>query len=149
MTSTATQIMTDGGQTLPLQRDLRDALSTYARQTWRKDTAKHMAAAWDLPLSTAQNVLKGHASAALITHVLRVGGWGLATAIVGAVIGESLETFVASEKTRLRNERRSYEAQQQRQLQRVMALAGDLHLAGGLGDPRRRRADRARGQQVR
>jgi hypothetical protein len=114
MTISADEIMTNGGQELPLQRDLRDALATYARRTWPRDTAKQMARAWDLPLTTAQNILKGHASAATVTHVLRVGGWGLGAAVVGSVIGQSLEGFVASEKTRIRNERRQYEAEHQR-----------------------------------
>ncbi|RYG80761.1 MAG: hypothetical protein EON59_14970 [Alphaproteobacteria bacterium] len=114
MTISAEEIMTNGGQDLPLQCDLRDALSIYARRTWPRDTAKQMARSWALPLSTSQNILKGHASAATITHVLRIGGWGLSAAVMGAVIGESLEGFIASEKTRLRNERRQYEAESQR-----------------------------------
>lgn len=91
MTSTAIQIMTDDGQNLPLTRDLRDALATYARREWPTHTAKRAAKAWGASHSTAINILKGHAPAATLTHVLRKGGWGLARAVVGAVIGQEFQ----------------------------------------------------------
>jgi len=135
MTMTSEEIMTDGGQILPLERDLRDALSTYARRTWPRDTAKNAARAWGVPISTAQNILKGHASAATITHVLRTAGWSLATAVVGAVIGQSLEAFVAAEKTRIRRERRTFETQHER----LVEMASHLRTVRHMGAAGRRR----------
>lgn len=135
MTMTAEEIMTDGGHNLPLERDLRDALSTYARRTWPRDTAKSAARAWGVPLSTAQNILKGHASAATITHVIRTAGWSLATVVIGAVIGQSLEAFVAAEKTRIRRERQSFESQHER----LVEMARHLRASPSLGAARARR----------
>lgn len=112
MTSTAIQIMTHDGQYLPLQRDLRDALATFARREWPRDTAKHAARAWQVPQSTAANILKGHASAATLTHVLRVGGWAVAQAVVGAVIGQAYEDFLQQERHRLERERSSHAARE-------------------------------------
>lgn len=128
MPLTASEIMTDGWQDLPLQRDLRDALATYARRTWPRDTAKNAARAWGVPLSTAQNILKGHASAATLSHVLRAGGWSVATAVVGAVIGQGLEEFIAAEKTRIRRERRNYEARHERLVEMASHLRASRHL---------------------
>ena len=97
MTVGALGIMTDGGQNLPFSRDLREALSIYARRTWPRDTAKAAAREWGLSSTTAANLLKGHASDATVTRVLRAGGWRLASAVVGAVIGQSYDDFIHSE----------------------------------------------------
>jgi len=150
MALTAAEIMTDGGQILPLARDIRDALSTYARRTWPRDTAKHAARAWKIPKDTAANILKGHASAATLTHVLREGGWGLAHAVVGAVIGQSFEGWLNEERGRIARERRHAEDQERR----LVALAGRVRswaapvddLSDRLAEPadHQRQSDRAR-----
>lgn len=119
MTSTAIQIMTDDGQNLPLARDLRDALAAWARREWPSHTAKKAAKAWGVSVSTATNVLKGHASATTLTHVLRKGGWGMAHAVIGAVIGESFEGWLNQEQGRLARARREHDAQEAR----LVALA--------------------------
>lgn len=137
MTSTAIQIMTNDGQILPLARDLRDALATWARREWPRDTAKHAMRAWDVSHSTAVNILKGHASATTLTHVLRKGGWRMAHAVIGAVIGESFEGWLNQEQGRLARARRQHEEQEAR----LVALAGraralcSVPLLGPGGDP--------------
>jgi hypothetical protein len=131
MQLTADRIMTQDGHNLPLQRVLRDSLATYARMTWPRDTAKHAARAWKLPKTTAANILKGHASAATITHVLRVGGWNVALIVVGAVVGQGLETFIQQERERLRHDRERQEFQDARLAQMARNLGAVLPLAPG------------------
>jgi len=129
MQLTANRIMTFDGQNLPLQRDLRDALATYARLTWPRDTAKHAARAWGIPRTTAANILKGHASASTITHVMRAGGWNVALVVVGAVIGQGLDTFIQHERERLQHERERHQFQDAR----LAAMARDLAAVVPLG----------------
>lgn len=93
MTITADRIMHLDGQMLPFSRDLREALAIYARQTWPVNTSGHAAKAWGLPKSTTANLLKGHASDATVTKIIRAGGWGLALPVIGAVIGEPVHAF--------------------------------------------------------
>jgi hypothetical protein len=93
MTLTADAIMTLDGQMLPFSRDLREALAIYARRTWPVNTSGHAAKAWGIPKTTAANLLKGHASDATVTTVIRAGGWGLALPVIGAVIGEPVHAF--------------------------------------------------------
>lgn len=103
--------MTDGGQNLPFARDLREGLAVYARRHWRTNTAKQAAKAWGLPHATAANLLKGHASDATVTRVLRAGGWRLASAVVGAVIGHSYDDFLNTELEAIADERARIEQQ--------------------------------------
>jgi hypothetical protein len=114
MAVTADDIMDLDGQILPFSRDLREALAIYARRTWPLNTSGHASQAWKIPKTTAANLLKGHASDATITAVLRAGGWPLALAVVGATIGQSLDDFIASEKARLRHERAQHEERERR-----------------------------------
>jgi hypothetical protein len=93
MSLTADGIMSLDGQILPFSRDLREALAIYARRTWPVNTSGHAAKAWGVPKSTAANLLKGHASDATVTKIIRAGGWALALPVIGAVIGEPVHTF--------------------------------------------------------
>lgn len=93
MTLTADTIMDLDGQMLPFSRDLREALAIYARRTWPLNTSVHAAKAWGIPKSTAANLLKGHASDATVTRIIRAGGWALALPVIGAVIGEPVHAF--------------------------------------------------------
>lgn len=93
MSLTADGIMSLDGQMLPFSRDLREALAIYARRTWPLNTSVHAAKAWGVPKSTAANVLKGHASDATVTKIIRAGGWALALPVIGAVIGEPVHAF--------------------------------------------------------
>jgi hypothetical protein len=97
MTMTADGIMTLDGQMLPFSRDLREALAIYARRTWPVNTSGHAAKAWGIPKSTAANLLKGHASDATVTKIIRAGGWELALPVIGAVIGEPVHAFFQSQ----------------------------------------------------
>jgi hypothetical protein len=93
MTMTADGIMSLEGQMLPFSRDLREALAIYARRTWPLNTSVHAAKAWGIPKTTAKNLLKGSASDATVTRILRAGGWGLALPVIGAVIGQPVHEF--------------------------------------------------------
>jgi hypothetical protein len=93
MSQTADGIMSLDGQMLPFSRDLREALAIYARRTWPLNTSVHAAKAWGIPKSTAANLLKGHASDATVTKIIRAGGWALALPVIGAVIGEPVHAF--------------------------------------------------------
>jgi len=93
MTMTANEIMMLDGQMLPFSRDLREALAIYARRSWPVNTSGHAAKAWGIPKTTAANLLKGHASDATVTRIIRAGGWGLALPVIGAVIGEPVHEF--------------------------------------------------------
>lgn len=93
MSLTADQIMTLDGQMLPFSRDLREALAIYARRAWPLNTSVHAAKAWGVSKSTATNVLKGHASDATVTRIIRAGGWALALPVIGAVIGHPVHSF--------------------------------------------------------
>lgn len=93
MALTVNEIMTLDGQLLPFSRDLREALGVYARRTWPLNTSTHAAKAWGISKTTAANVLKGHASDATVTAIIRSGGWALALPVIGAVIGEPVHEF--------------------------------------------------------
>ena len=93
MSITAAEIMHLDGQMLPFSRDLREALAIYARRAWPLNTSVHAAQAWGIPKSTAANLLKGHASDATLTKIIRAGGWALALPVMGAVIGEPVHEF--------------------------------------------------------
>jgi len=139
-----------GGQILPFARDLREVLAVYARRRWTLNTTGQAAKAWGLPKSTVANLLKGSASDATVTAILRAGGWSLAIAVIGATIGESLDQFIDSERERLAHERN----ESQRRDQRLMAMADHLRSRDGLGSDsgvgvapvphRRRSSDRRR-----
>lgn len=90
--------MTSEEQILPFSRDFREAIALYARRQWPLNTSVHAAKAWGLDKATARNVLKGHASDATITRILRAGGWTMALPVIGAVIGLSAEQFLEDER---------------------------------------------------
>lgn len=98
MSITADGIMTSEGQILPFARDFREALAIYARRTWPLHTSVHAAKAWGIDKTTAKNLLKGHASDATITRVLRAGGWAMALPVLGAVIGQTAEQYLEDER---------------------------------------------------
>lgn len=98
MAMTVNEIMTLDGQLLPFSRDLREALGVYARRTWPLHTSVHAAKAWGISKSTAANLLKGHASDATVTTIIRAGGWALALPVIGAVIGHGLDEAITAER---------------------------------------------------
>lgn len=104
MSLTADGIMSLDGQMLPFSRDLREALAIYARRTWPVNTSGHAAKAWGIPKTTAANLLKGHASDATVTRIIRAGGWALALPVIGAVIGEPVQAFFHDQMRRAAKE---------------------------------------------
>lgn len=78
---------------MPFAQDLREALANYARRTWPTNTSGHMAKAWGISKDTAKNILKGHASDATVTRIIRAGGWALVLPVMGAVIGQPVDAF--------------------------------------------------------
>lgn len=104
MTFAADGFMHLGGQHLPFSRDLREALATYARRTWPLNTSVHAAKAWGIPKTTAANLLKGHASDATVTKIMRAGGWAVALPVLTAVIGEPVEAFFRDQTTKAARE---------------------------------------------
>lgn len=109
MQLTVADVMTNRGQILPLSRDLREAVARYAKMAWPAKTSGHVAHAWGLDHETARNLLKGHASDATLTKVFRNGGWQVASAVLGAVIGETYEAFIEKELEEIADERRRLE----------------------------------------
>jgi hypothetical protein len=114
MTVMVSENMHLDGQLLPFARDLREALGIYARRTWPLNASGHASQAWGIPKSTAANLLKGHASDATVTAILRAGGWPLALAVIGATIGQSFDDHLTQEREKLANERAHYAAREAR-----------------------------------
>lgn len=125
MTLTANAIMTLDGQILPFSRDLREALGIYARRKWPLNTSVHAAKAWGVPKSTAANVLKGHASDATVTAIIRAGGWALALPVIGAVIGQPVDEFFRAQMKSAAQEAMRAENHQQLAAAAYGRLAGD------------------------
>lgn len=98
MALTAEAIMTSNGHKLPLARDLREALIAYYEHEYPINTTLYVAKHLDIDKTRAKNLLKGHASDALITHALRKGGWAMAIEIIGSVIGHALDDHIEKEK---------------------------------------------------
>lgn len=129
MTITANGIMDLDGQLLPFSRDLREALGVYARRKWPLNTSVHAAKAWGVPKTTVANVLKGHASDATVTAIIRAGGWELALPVIGAVIGHPVDQFFRAQiKSAAREAERAEHHEQ-------LAAAAYRRLAGGADGP--------------
>jgi hypothetical protein len=108
---------------------LRDALSSYTRLRWPTNTAKSAAKEWDLSLDEARGVVAGRTSQQTIDKIFKAGGWGVVLPVLGAVIGHGVDDFIASERKRLRNERRDFEARDRR----LAEMGRDLRAGFGLG----------------
>lgn len=83
---------------LPLERQLfgfsvGEAMAALVRQKYPRDTAKHVARAWEIDASTAANVVKGHCSERTLTKAVRAEGWSLITALGAAITGETFEQY--------------------------------------------------------
>lgn len=76
-----------------------EALALIARQKY--STAKQLARAWNIDVSTAENVFKGHASIRSLQSATNAEGWGIWDAIGETVMGESRD---AAEERALRKE---------------------------------------------
>lgn len=81
---------------LPVDRQLFDlgvgeALGLIARQKY--PSAKHLARAWRIEISTAENVFKGHCSARTLTKAFNAEGWTLIAALGATITGETFEEY--------------------------------------------------------
>ncbi len=79
-------------------------LSEIARVRYPRDTAKHIARAWDIDPSTAANVVKGHSSERTVAKAVRAEGWELGEALLTALTGETYTQFIERDLARLRTE---------------------------------------------
>jgi hypothetical protein len=137
MTMTADTIMHLDGQLLPFSRDLREALAIYARRTWPLNTSVHASKAWGIPKSTAANLLKGHASDATVTRIIRAGGWQLALPVIGAVIGEPVHAFFRDQMRQAAKDAERAQEHEQLAEAAYRRLANDAAAAGPAGRTRR------------
>lgn len=130
-------ILTNDGDFSPglgLARQTRDALARYVKLRWPVGTRKAVAGAFGLSVDEARTVCDGAASATTIDKIWKSpnGGWSIALAVLGAVIGETVEDFHKHEAS-----------QHAAQARRHATLARDLRalrtsraLPGGELDPR-------------
>lgn len=120
----------DEQHTLGLDKQTRDALATYCRLRWPHHTAKQAAREWDLSLDEGRGIVAGRASQTTIDKVWKHtnGGWSVLIPVLGAVIGQPVEDFFASEKTRIRHARREHEAR----LSRVGEAVRNLRSRSGV-----------------
>jgi hypothetical protein len=145
MTITANEIMILDGQMLPFSRDLREALAIYARRTWPLNTSVHASKAWGIPKTTAANLLKGHASDATVTKIIRAGGWALALPVIGAVIGEPVHAFFRDQMRQAAKDARRAEEHERLAEAAYRRLADDA--AAARQDRRERGGARALGAE--
>ncbi|KAK0332806.1 hypothetical protein LTR94_023418 [Friedmanniomyces endolithicus] len=137
-------IHADHGAELPrFEQTLADALAAWCDLSFeplgrRKAVARH----FDLTTDEARTVLEARASRSVIDRILKHknGGWRVAIPVLGSVIGQTADNYIMTEKKRLENERKKYEAREAR----LAAIADDLRSVGpvSLGEPLRRRAVR-------
>jgi hypothetical protein len=93
--------MTQGLATfMPLDRQewtdegIGQILARFVRRAYPSDTAKTVSRRYDLKLSAAENLTKGHASERAIAKAIRAEGWPLLMALGEAMTGESYEDFL-------------------------------------------------------
>lgn len=96
MTSTGFEFVQEEPQLFG--RSMGEALARLVRNRWPQNTAKRVAAAWDLDPTTAANVTRGHASERTLTKAIRAEGWGLLAplgeAMTGHTYADHLSTLV-------------------------------------------------------
>lgn len=127
---------------LPVDRQLFDlgvgeALGLIARQKY--PSAKHLARAWSIEISTAENVLKGHCSARTLTKAFNAEGWTIIAALGATITGETFEEYeerrfsqIIQDAERARQNIRSLAARRAQMEQDAARLrdAGNLETAG-------------------
>jgi len=153
MTVTADMILTNLGTTFPLDRRRKDALAEYARKSAGDAKSKHLwvQRQWGLEPYEAKDLLKGNASEAIWERIVKHktnGGWKVVIPVLGAVIGQSLDAFIASEIEDIRHERAELEALERRSQGRLARLRRSGALGGSrtlLGDQEDRGSGRAGG----
>lgn len=81
---------------LPVDRQLFDlgvgeAIGLIVRQQY--PSAKHLARAWKIEISTAENVFKGHCSGRTLTKAFKAEGWAIIAALGATITGETFEQY--------------------------------------------------------
>ncbi len=69
------------------------AMAALVRQKYPRDTAKHLARAWDVDPVTAVNVVKGHCSTRTLAKAFRAEGWELIAVLGASITGETFEEY--------------------------------------------------------
>lgn len=130
---------------LPVDRQLFDldvgeAMSLIARQKY--PSAKHLARAWKIELSTAENVLKGHCSGRTLTKAFKAEGWTIIAALGATITGETFEQYeerrfsqIIRDAERARHNIRSLAARRA-QMESDAALLRDAGAVEAAGDKR-------------
>jgi hypothetical protein len=109
--------------------DFRTALRAIALDRWPHSTTGHMAKAWDISKTQAENLLKGSGSDRLISHIVRAGGPTLGLQLLAAVLGERWREFLNSEPGRAADDVARLEAERRE----LVEVARRLRLGGSLG----------------
>lgn len=126
MTCTGADFMPTDRQLFP-QR-IANALSSLLRA--KHPTAKHMARAYQIDPSTAENVSKGHLSIPTLEKVVAVEGMGLWIALGEELTGQTYDQHL---ENRIEETRRAHERLARRR-DRVRDLEARAFQLGGLGD---------------
>lgn len=113
MTSTEWNFVPEQHQQL-IDRTMGEALARMVRAKWPRDTAKHVARAWEVDLSTATNVTRGHASERTLTKAIRAEGWGLLAPLGEALIGHAYEQHLTQAIEETNRAQRSLESRRDR-----------------------------------
>jgi hypothetical protein len=136
MDVTAEMILTSLGTSLPLDRRRKDALAAWARAAAGDAKSKPgwLMRQYGLKEYEAKDLLKGNASEAVWERIVKHknGGWQVVIPVLGAVIGQSLDAFIASEIEDIRHERSQLEELERRAQGRLARL----RRAGALGSDR-------------
>lgn len=138
----------DGRHSLGLDRQTRDALAAYCRLIWPTGTAKEAARHFDLTLDEARGLIAGRASQTTVDRVWKSskGGWRVALAVLGAVIGQTIDQYIESERAAHEDQARRLGAV----LLHLRPVAGDRPAGDPAGapvaiqGPERRASDRRR-----
>lgn len=110
---------------LGLDRSMSDALAVYVAQSFPvQGRRKAVANEWGLGLDEARTVIEARPSRATLDRIFKHpnGGWRVILPVMGAVVGQTADAFIIREKERLSNERREYEARENR----LVEMARDL-----------------------
>lgn len=138
MQVTAMEILGFDGESRPilaLTRRRRDALSAYVERRWPVGRRKAVMAEWDLTNDEARAVIEGTASEATWEKVVQhpKGGWAVVLPILGAVVGQSFDQFIAQEARRRADAGQRYLADARHLSQVARDLPSHLPVLGAAG----------------
>lgn len=122
MTDVSADFMPTNRQSFPSAR-IAEALSSLL--TRKHPTAKHMAKAYSIDPSTAENLRKGHLSVPTLEKVVRAEGWALWAALGEELTGQSYADHLQSIIEREADVQRDRESQRDA-VRRMETRARDL-----------------------